>query len=192
MQANEAESIDERVRGRLRDLRRARGLTLEQVAAATHINTSTLSRIEAGKRRLSLDLLPSLAAALGVTTDDLLGARAAAEDPRVRREPIQHEGLTLWPLTRRGPADGLQAYKMLISGGRDTPPAELPEHEGHEWLYVLSGHMRLVLGASDFVIEPGEAVEFDTRQPHWFGSARGPAEVISILGPRGERVHLRQ
>ena len=140
------EPVDARVRRRLRELRTERGLTLQQVAERASIDVSTLSRLEAGKRRLALDHLPALAAALGRQR------RRAARAPRRRRTRAcaagraRYEGMTMWPLTRRGPAGGLQAYKILISAKRDTPPDELPVHEGHDWLYVLSGRLRLLLG----------------------------------------------
>jgi transcriptional regulator with XRE-family HTH domain len=188
MQAN-AEPVDVRVRRRLRELRTEQGLTLQQVAERASLDISTLSRLEAGKRRLALDHIPALAAALGVSADDLLGSRPP-QDPRVRSRPRTVDGLTMWPLTRRGPAGGLHAYKIHISARRDTPPDALPLHEGHDWLYVLDGRLRLLLGEEDLTIEPGEAVEFTTWTPHWFGAVDGPVELIAILGPQGERLHL--
>jgi mannose-6-phosphate isomerase-like protein (cupin superfamily) len=57
---------------------------------------------------------------------------------------------------------------------------------------VLNGELRLILGDHDVVLRPGEAAEFDTRVPHWFGSLGDkPAEVLSLFGPQGERTHLR-
>ncbi|UGS38057.1 helix-turn-helix domain-containing protein [Capillimicrobium parvum] len=188
MSAN-TEPFDVRVRRRLRELRSERGLTLQQVADRANIDVSTLSRLESGKRRLALDHVPLLADALGVTADELLGARPA-QDPRVRSEPEHLDGLTMWPLTHRGAARGLQAFKIRIAATRTTPPDPLPVHEGHDWLYVLHGRMRLILGADDFTIEPGEAVEFTTWTPHWFGAVDGAVELIAILGPQGERLHL--
>jgi len=190
MQANTPdESVDLRVRCRLRALRMDRGLTLQQVAERANVDISTLSRLEAGKRRLALDHLPRLAAALGVSADELLGP-SRPQDPRVNSRPRTHDGLTMWPLTNRGPAGGLHAYKMIVSPQRTTPPPVLPTHEGHDWMYVLSGQLRLVLGAEDLTIEPGEAVEFTTLTPHWFGAVDGPVELLAILGPHGERLHL--
>jgi transcriptional regulator with XRE-family HTH domain len=183
------ETVEVRVRRRLRELRAERGLTLQQVAERAHIDVSTLSRLEAGKRRLALDHLPGLAAALGVTADELVGARPP-QDPRVRGEPFTSDGLTFWPLSDRGPAAGLQAFKIRVSGRRRRPPVDLPVHEGHDWLYVLDGRLRLLLGEQDLVIEPGEAVEFSTWTPHWFGVVDGPVELLAILGPQGERLHL--
>lgn len=187
MTANEP--VDARVRRRLRELRAERGLTLAQVAERAHIDISTLSRLEAGKRRLALDHLPALAAALGVSADELVGA-APAPDPRVRAQPVKMGRMTAWPLTNRGSAGGLQAWKLLVPPNAGEPPDELPVHEGHDWIYVLSGRLRLILGDKDFVIEPGEAVEFSTWTPHWFGTVDGPVELIGIFGPQGQRLHL--
>ncbi|MEY2532356.1 MAG: hypothetical protein QOF29_266 [bacterium] len=184
-----SEPVGERVRRRLRELRVERGLTLEAVASRASIDVSTLSRLESGKRRLALDHLPALAAALGVTADDLLSA-PQRPDPRVRHPPQHVQGMTMWPLTRHGPAGGLHAFKLRIDAERSVPPDPLPVHEGHDWMYVLSGRMRLLLGEDDLVIEPGETVEFSTWTPHWFGAMDGPVEALAIFGPQGERVHL--
>jgi len=183
------EPIDDRVRRRLRELRTERGLTLQQVSERANIDVSTLSRLEAGKRRLALDHLPGLAGALGVSADELLGAAPPA-DPRVHAEPRHYQGMTLWPLTHRSVAGGMEAYKILIDAERHDPPDPLGVHEGYDWLYVLSGRLRLVLGSEDFVIEAGEAVEFSTWTPHWFGAADGPVELLGIFGPQGQRLHL--
>jgi len=190
MQANTPdESIDARVRRRLRELRSEQGLTLQQVSERAHIDVSMLSRLESGKRRLALDHIAGLAAALGVSADDLLGG-APPPDPRVRSEPITRDGLTMWPLTNRGPSSGLHAFKIRIAARRRKPPETLRVHDGHDWMYVLDGRMRLLLGEQDLVIEPGEAVEFSTWTPHWFGAFDGPVELIAVFGPQGERTHL--
>jgi transcriptional regulator with XRE-family HTH domain len=184
-----SETVDVRARRRLRELRTARGLTLQQVAERASIDVSTLSRLESGKRRLALDHIPALAAALEVSADELLRP-APPEDPRVRGRRRTHEGLTIWPLTTRAPAGGLHAYKIHISRRRRTPPAELQVHAGYDWLYVLGGRLRLLLGEQDLTIEPGEAAEFSTWTPHWFGVVDGPVELILLVGPQGERLHL--
>ncbi|MFL0286170.1 helix-turn-helix domain-containing protein [Mycobacterium sp. SMC-21] len=191
MQANpEDDDIEARVRRRLRELRTQRGMTLEDVARAADIDVSTLSRLESGKRRFALDHLPRLAAALSISTDELMRA-PEAEDPRVRGASHSRDGITYWPLTRGGPAGGLHTFKIRVSTRRRTPPAELPVHDGQEWLYVLSGNLRLLLGDRDFTIKPGEAVEFSTWTPHWFGTVDGPVEAIAIFGPHGEKLHVR-
>ncbi|MEU7701011.1 MULTISPECIES: helix-turn-helix domain-containing protein [unclassified Streptomyces] len=173
---------------RLRRLRRDRGVTLAELSADTGISVSTLSRLESGQRRPSLELLLPLARAHQVALDELVGAPATG-DPRIRARPIVRHGRTMYPLTRQ--PGGLQAYKVI----QEKPQQEEPEprvHEGYEWLYVLSGRLRLVLGEHDVVLGPGEAAEFDTRVPHWFGpTPDGPVEFLSLYGPQGERMHVR-
>jgi transcriptional regulator with XRE-family HTH domain len=172
---------------RLRELRRRRRTTLTDLSATTGISVSTLSRLESGQRRPTLELLLPLARAHGVQIDELVGAPTTG-DPRVVLRPIRRNGMTMVPLTRR--AGGVQAYKLIISGGRSTPDPRT--HEGYEWMYVLNGRLRVVLGDLDMVLETGEAAEFGTRVPHWFGGVDGqPVELLSLFGPQGERAHLR-
>jgi transcriptional regulator with XRE-family HTH domain len=173
---------------RLRSLRRERGTSLAEVSAATGISVSTLSRLESGQRRATLELLLPLARAYQITLDQIVEPPVA--DPRVQPRPVKRHGRTFYPLTRR--PGGLQAYKLVIpptGGGQATDPRS---HEGYEWMYVLNGRLRLVLGEHDLVLTPGEAAEFDTRVPHWFGAA-GPdvVELLILFGPQGERMHVR-
>ncbi|MEU6141039.1 XRE family transcriptional regulator [Streptomyces sp. NPDC047081] len=172
---------------RLRRIRKERGATLAGLSAATGISVSTLSRLESGLRRPSLELLLPIARAHQVPLDELVGAPPVT-DPRVRAEPLVRHGRTFWPLTRQ--PGGLQAFKVLVPQRAEEP--ELRTHEGYEWLYVLSGRLRVVLAEHDVVMTAGEAAEFDTRVPHWFGSTgEGPAEFLSLFGPQGERMHVR-
>lgn len=181
----------DRVGPHLRALRQARRRTLAEIAATTGISVSTLSRLESGARRPTLELLLPLAKAYGVTLDELVDAPPTG-DPRVHLRPTRQFGMTVIPLTRR--ADGIQAIKVVVPGLRTgrRPEPELQSHEGYEWLYVLDGRLRLVLAEHDLVLTSGEAAEFDTRTPHWFGAAESqPVEVLCLFGQQGERAHLR-
>jgi quercetin dioxygenase-like cupin family protein/DNA-binding XRE family transcriptional regulator len=183
---SELANVLEAVGPRLRALRRRRETTLTAVAEATGISVSTLSRLESGQRRPTLELLLALAGAYGVALDDLVGAPETG-DPRVHMRPITRHDETMIPLTRR--PGGVQAYKLIISGRKTSPAPRV--HEGYEWLYVLDGELRLILGDQDFMLKPGEAAEFDTRRPHWFGSANGRSvELLTLFGPQGERAHV--
>lgn len=171
----------------LKRLRNQRGVTLTNLASATGISKSTLSRLETGQRRPSLELLLPLAQAYHVPLDDLVGAPEVG-DPRLRLKPRRVKGRTVIPLTRQ--PGGMQAWKILIPVSKATP--DLRAHDGHEWLYVLSGRLRLVLGDHDLVLGPGEVAEFDTQVPHWFGSTGDQsAEVLSLFGRQGEQMHVR-
>ncbi|HEU4349275.1 MAG TPA: XRE family transcriptional regulator [Actinoplanes sp.] len=174
---------------RLRALRREHGMTLAQLAGSTGISVSTLSRLESGQRRPTLELLLPLARAYQVPLDELVGAPPTG-DPRVHPRPIRRHGVTYLPLSRR--PGGVQAYKQVIPPRWPDRPPDPQAHEGHEWLYVLSGRIRLLLGSHDIVLAPGEVAEFDTRTPHWLGNPGAePAELLILFGPQGERAHVR-
>ena len=172
---------------RLRRLRTRRGVTLTQLAAETGISKSTLSRLETGQRKPSLELLLPLAQAHQVPLDELVGAPEVG-DPRIRLKPRRRNGRVVFPLTQQ--SSGVQVWKVIIPPESGEP--ELRTHEGYEWLYVLSGHMRLILGEHDITMPPGEVAEFDTRLPHWFGPADDqPVEILSVHGSHGKRMHVR-
>jgi len=176
----------DQVGSRLRQIRGHREITLIELAERTGISKSTLSRLENGQRRPTLELLLLLAQAYRVPLDDLVGAPDVG-DPRIRLKPRKVKGRTVLPLT---PPGGIQAWKILIPTTQSTP--QLRTHDGYEWLYVLSGRMRLILGEEDLTLGVGEAVEFDTTQPHWFGPAgTATVEILHLFGPRGDRAVIR-
>jgi len=172
---------------RLRSVREHRAMTITEVADQTGISKSTLSRLETGQRRPSLELLLPLAQIYRVPLDELVGAPDVG-DPRIRLKPREINGRTVLPLTRN--PNGVQAWKIIIPTSQSTPKPR--RHDGNEWLYVLSGRMRLIIGDSDMVLGVGEVAEFSTSEPHWFGSTGDePAEVLSVFGRPGERMHAR-
>ncbi len=172
---------------RLRRLRTQRGLTLTALAARTGISKSTLSRLESGQRRPTLELLLAIGHVHQVPLDELVGAPAVG-DPRIRLKAGKRHGRAVVPLT--GQPNGQHAWKVVIPSDRTEP--ELRTHPGHEWLYVLSGKLRLLVGEHDLVLGPGEVAEFDTRVPHWFGAAEDePVELLSLLGRDGQQPHVR-
>ena len=189
MEEDDLSGVLDGVGPRLRALRKQRGLTLSGLGETTGISLSTLSRLESGRRKPTLELLLPLARAYDVPLDDLLGAPPAG-DPRVRMRPFTRHGTTYIPLTRH--LGGLQAYKHILPGRDGDTPPEQRVHEGYEWLYVLSGRLRMRLGEHDFVLGPGEAAEFDTRTPHsWCSAGPETVEFLSIFGAQGERMHVR-
>jgi len=175
---------------RLKHLRLRRDITLTTLADETGISTSTLSRLEAGLRRPTLEQLLPLARYYGVTLDSLVDAPRTA-NPRIDLRPMScTDGSIIIPLTRR--PGGIQAYKFVLPTGSDDTVPDLRSHEGFDWAYVLNGTLRLVLGDQDLLLQAGEAAEFDTRTPHWFGAtSAGPVEYLSLVGRQGQRAHVR-
>ncbi|MGC4807857.1 helix-turn-helix domain-containing protein [Micromonospora sp. DT233] len=186
--ANDQAAVLAAVGPRLRALRTRAGTTLAQLAQTTGISVSTLSRLESGNRRPTLELLLPLARAHQVPLDELVGAPPTG-DPRVRPRPIVRHGITFLPLTRR--PGGLQAFKQILPPHTPAQPQQ-QTHEGHEWLYVLSGRVRLLLAEHDLLLTAGEVAEFDTRLPHAVTNPDPhPAELLTLFGPQGERLHVR-
>jgi transcriptional regulator with XRE-family HTH domain len=120
-------------------------MTLTGVAKATGISKSTMSRLETGQRRPTLELLLALSHAYRVSLDDLVAAPEEG-DPRIQLKPSRVKGRTVIPLTRQ--PNGVQAWKIVIPTSNVTP--EPRAHDGYEWIYVLSGQTRLVLGDQDW------------------------------------------
>ncbi|MCW2704211.1 MAG: transcriptional regulator, family [Blastococcus sp.] len=185
---NSDDSVLAGVGPRLRALRQQRGVPLSELSVTTGISVSTLSRLESGQRRPTLELLLPLARVHQVPLDELVDAPATG-DPRIHPRPFDRNGVTVVPLTRR--PGGLQAYKQIYPPQWPGRELEQQSHEGYEWLYVLSGRLRLRLGEHDVTLKAGEVAEFDTHVPHAFGTGAEPAEVLCLFGPQGERLHVR-
>ncbi|WP_406293677.1 XRE family transcriptional regulator [Embleya sp. NBC_00888] len=183
------EDVLDAVGPRLRALRRARGITLADLSATTGVSESTLSRLESGQRRATLELLLHLSQVYDVPLDDLVGAPRTG-DPRMHLKPIRRFGMTFVPLSRR--PGGTQAFKMIIPARAEPLEPTLQTHEGFEWLYVLSGTLRLVVGERDLTVKADNAAEFDTSLPHWLGSADGGAvELLVLFDMQGVRAHVQ-
>lgn len=189
---NDVAGVDEmlnQVGPRLRALRQERNLTLSDVSDATGISVSKLSRLESGQRRPTLDVLIPLAQVYRLQLDDLVGAPATG-DPRLRPKPVTRYGMTWIPLSER--PGGVQAAKLIMPVGYPHGEVERKVHEGYEWVYVLNGKLRLLLGEHDLELSAGEVAEFDTRTPHAFANAGAiPLEMLMLVGPQGERAHTR-
>lgn len=169
---------------RLRAARLASGWTLDELAGSAGMSPSTLSRLESGKRQATLELLLPLTRRLGLRLDDLVPTERA--DPRVRRAVTRRDGMVIAPLTLED--SPVQTFKIVFPPAQDPPAPRV--HDGYEWVFVLSGRLRLALEGDEHILEPGEAAEFDTRAPHSLSAMpEAPAEVISIFSPAGERMH---
>lgn len=183
--------LDALVRQRIRGLRVARGWSLDDLAGRCFLSASTLSRIETGHRRIALDQLAVLARALDTTIDRLIEPEND-HDVVIRPHQDEARGQTTWLLSRDQGPHGLKVVKLRLT---QPPPArgdgQLPVHPGRDWFTVLSGTVVVLLGERTIRVEAGQAAEFSTMIPHAFGVDGGPAEIIAILDPAGERLHLR-
>jgi DNA-binding Xre family transcriptional regulator len=184
----EDEGMDALVRKRIRGLRAAAGWSLDELAARCFLSASTLSRIETGHRRISLDQLAAIARALGTTLDQLVESASEDADVLVRPRHDAARGLTVWTV---GGQPGFTVARMRITRPAPTSAAELKAHPGRDWFTVLSGTLVLLLADRRVLVQAGEAAEFSTMIPHAFGAHGGPAEILGIFDHEGRRTHLR-
>jgi transcriptional regulator with XRE-family HTH domain len=182
-----SDEIEQLVRTRLRSLRNTLGLSLDELAERSNLSPSTISRIETGKRTISLDVLLPLAAALQVDLDALLDVRRD-DDVVIRPMPNRSGGRTTWMLSR--PTGSTLAVKMRLEPTRRAPQQKV--HPGHDWFFVVQGRVRLSLGEREITVETGEAAEFATMTPHAFAAVDTPAELIMIFDRDGQRAHVHQ
>lgn len=179
----ELESIEHLVRSRLRSLRISMGLSLEVLADRSHLSASTISRVETGKRTISLDVLLPLATALQIDLNSLLDV-STDDDVVIRPQPSHADDCTTWMLSR--PTASTIALKQRI---QPTARPTQRVHPGHDWFFVLAGRMLLSLGDRDVVVEQGEAAHFSTMTPHAITAIDEAADVIMIFDRDGHRAH---
>ena len=183
--------LDGLVRKRIRGLRAALGWSLDDLAARCYLSPSTLSRIETGHRRISLDQLSSIARALGATID-LLVESVDDNDVVIRPQRDAARGITTWMLSREPGPHGVTVAKMRVTKPEPRRGAdELKVHPGKDWFTVLSGTIVLLLGERTIMVQAGQAAAFSTMTPHAFGAHGGPAEILCIFDHDGQRTHLR-
>ncbi|MBN9618730.1 MAG: helix-turn-helix domain-containing protein [Actinobacteria bacterium] len=180
--------LDAVIRARIRGLRQSRGWSLDALAVRCHLSASTLSRIETGHRRISLDQLVPIARALGSSLDQLVES-VDDDDVVIRPQRNRAHGHTSWILSRDDGPQGLLVAKMRYTNRRR--PAELGVHPGRDWFTVLSGTVRLYLGERVILVETGQAAQFSTLTPHAITAYGGPTEILTILDRDGQRAHLR-
>lgn len=140
---------------RLRAAREQHGATLAGISRATGISPSTLSRIETGRRKPTLEVVLQLSKEYGVSLDELAGiAPVPVAEPRTSAPLSFGDDKAVLPLTRY--VGGLHAHKHVLPGVDDLParPRQV-SHEGYEWLCVLYGGLWLALGNQDLVLTPG-------------------------------------
>ncbi|MFF9498386.1 helix-turn-helix domain-containing protein [Streptomyces sp. NPDC014656] len=164
----------------LRALRRRRGLTLEAAAQRAGLSPAHLSRLETGNRQPSLPMLLALARIYGTTVAELLGEAPPERDPVIRAgrsDPVEADG---WVYRQAGGAGrAMQCLRVHVPYATRADIVRV--HPGEEWLHVLEGQVRLALGETVHLLDPGDSAHFDSLTPHRIGAAgRAGAEVLFV------------
>jgi DNA-binding transcriptional MerR regulator/quercetin dioxygenase-like cupin family protein len=171
---------------RVRHLRQSAGRTLVDVAGVAGVAVSALSTFERTSQGISLKLLHEVAATLNTTVSALSGTSDAAQ-----RKLIRAGEWPQWPQTTPGVviqvmADGrnqMDCHRFVLAPGVSSEGAY--EHEGEEFLHVLSGQLEIVLGADEFhQLNPGDSLYFKSSLRHaWKNSFNGETVLLWINTP---------
>jgi transcriptional regulator with XRE-family HTH domain len=191
---------------RLRAIRLRRGVGLRELARRLDLSPSSISQIETGKIRPSVRTLYALAAEFGVTVDELLfdgtsssgsrpavGVRGGGAEPGLvvqradERPAIQLNSGVRWErLMFWGDEDVEFLEATYEPGGASSPDHAFMRHNGHEFGFVLSGALSVVVGFDEFVLEAGDSITFPSSTPHRL-SNDGTSAVRAVWVVRGRR-----
>ena len=170
---------------RLKELRIRRGWTLQELSARSALSKPFLSRLESGGRQASIAAALTLSRIFGVSLASLFESTEAETPCTIVRAAEAGEktvnGLR-YTLLSSGRFFNLQPLRVKVSPSRRGN--EHYQHEGEEWIYVLSGQLTLSLAGKTYELEPGDAAHFESRLPHRL-IARGDveAEVLVVAAP---------
>ena len=186
--AAKAPAMDIAVGQRLRELRRARRLSLETVAARTDLSIGFLSQIERGLSSPSLRVLATLADVFGVGIAGLFGAKEAAgtaKEAIVTREKARAK-LNLWRtgiskqlLSPAGSDGRLNLFLVHMEPGGSTGD-ELYTHDGEEAGLVIEGEMKLTVDTESWTLKRGDSFRFASRRPHRFGNPSNESKAVVL------------
>ena len=194
---------------RLRAIRLQRGLSLRELARRVDLSPSSISQIETGKMQPSVRTLYALVTEFGITVDEVLfehappspdgvspsvsESSAAVPGPglAVQREEerpiiILSSGVTWERLMFWADEDVEFIEATYPPGGASAPADALVRHSGHEFGYILSGTLRIIVGFDEFVLGPGDSITFPSSTPHRL-SNEGSEAVRAIWVVRGRR-----
>ena len=172
-----------KIGARLRKLREERGWRLEDLAQRTNLSKAYLSRLESGERQPSLGALFAVAGAYGVPFSSLFEPESEAENlviVRASEGKVQRgNGLSYTRLSEGRWAFNLQPLRVVVPAEREGEA--IYQHEGEQWLYVLSGRLRFEVEGKEIVLEEGDAAHFNADHPHRLEALDGcDVEVIVV------------
>jgi transcriptional regulator with XRE-family HTH domain len=193
---------------RLRAIRLRRGISLRELARRLDLSPSAISQIETGKMQPSVRTLYAFVSEFGVTVDEVLfdpsapaadsGSRSVSESSAaagpglavqraVGRPAITLNSGVTWERLMFWADEDVEFIEATYEpGGASSPDDALARHNGHEFGYVLSGTLRVVVGFDDFTLGPGDSISFPSSTPHRL-SNEGSETVRAIWVVRGRR-----
>ncbi|MCL6450181.1 MAG: XRE family transcriptional regulator [Acetobacteraceae bacterium] len=174
----------------VRRIRKAKGLTLQEVSRLTGLSVGFLSQVEHSQSTPSLASLRKIAEALDCSVFTLL----AAEDGGVCLVRKAERRSVKWPnrrvafevLSPHHPKNRMGLALVRLRPGMVTSDRPLPhQQEGEEFAHVLDGRVSLELGDTTFVLEEGDSIYFNCSIPHRYcnHSEEGAALLTAVSPP---------
>lgn len=193
-EAPAAAKLEKLVGSRIAEARARAGITLDRLATLTGFSKGYLSKIENSRKVPPIGSLARIAAALRTDITDLLHPPSAAPEGGLS---VVRAGERR-PVVRGGTAFGYD-YVSLADNRRDkkmepflfTFPSRIDkyvffEHEGEEFMFVLTGRVEWQAGSRKLVLEPGDSIYFDARMPHRGKALDGEATALVVTySPKG-------
>ena len=173
---------------RLKDIRRSRGMTLQNVAEASGLSASMVSLVERGQASPSISTLVSLCDALSIHVVDLFAGIVSQPGTVVMRES-QPAVRSSEGVTRRTILDdaalGIELIDYVFEQGAMTGKAA--HHSGAEIGFILEGELEVEVGDESHTLAPGDAVHFLSSLPHRFANvAPGQTRAVWVNVHRNE------
>ncbi|WP_120632691.1 helix-turn-helix domain-containing protein [Ruegeria sp. EL01] len=184
MDTNLSQTDSKRLGSEIREVRKARALTLNDLSSVVSCSTAYLSRIELGSAKVSSDLLQEISTALSVDPNWFF-PKQSGNGPLERKHVVRAEnrralsGMYTRTTEELGFEDELlsstlsgQCYLILsrFSPGPGTPPEPLEGYtfEGEQHAIVLAGEVELRLGDEVIVLREGDSFSYPSMIAHRF------------------------
>lgn len=166
--------------GRLRQLRREKGLTLKELAESIGKTESYLSRVEHNRIDLTLSTLKEIADQLGRPIVHLLDNGLLTTDGLIKRGT--HRRLVVSPVLEYeilcSSNQEMSLFRMILKEGGDSGDKSYC-HQGIESGIMLKGRVQVVVGSCDHILKEGDSLTYRSEQPHWFKNV-GKGDAIAI------------
>jgi transcriptional regulator with XRE-family HTH domain len=177
----------------MRQIRRSKGFTLQQVAEATGLSVAFISQVENEQANPTLASLRKIAGILGTSTFALLAQGELEEEACTRlmidrRVRVEMPGFNA-PFEMLSPSLGgtrIQALAVTLDPGQETctEPVAHGTWESEEWLLVMEGIVELIAGTEQLVVRTGESVHFHPAVPHKYrNGGNRVARIITVMNP---------
>jgi transcriptional regulator with XRE-family HTH domain len=163
----------DRLGERVRELRRGRGLTLEELAEHSGVSRAMISKLERGEKNPTLVVAAKLAEGFGVTLSQLVGMEERREVvvvPRERRMVMRdpETGFERQLLSPSFGGRGVEFIRNVVPEGSTS--GEFPPHRRgvEEYVAVEKGSLRAVIGGEEYLLKEGDALYFEADVTHRF------------------------